>query len=296
VLQLQLGLVTMLIHSGRPLFAFGLLVLGIIPVPSSGFRVGSGEGVPPPKSEQEALLASMRRYAEDYIGNLPNFTCDQVTEQFESGRKANRWHKGDTLTSKLIFNEGREQRSLQLVNDKPLQPGRRLARTPLATEGEFGILLSNVMGEASKPVLTWNRWEAIGDRRLAVFGYAIDAQHSTMRLGLSSAVQAVVAYHGQIFADPATGIVWRITNVADDIPEEVKTRSISTTVHYGQVTIASNAYVLPVHATVLLNTGSSNIRNEMEFKNYRKFGADSTIIYSNPNPSAESEPRNQSPR
>ncbi len=55
-------------------------------------------------------------------------------------------------------------------------------------------------------------------KHLAIFDYSIDKEHSTLRLSLSDFVAAVVPYHGSIYADPATGAIWRISNSASDLP------------------------------------------------------------------------------
>ncbi|MGA2185015.1 MAG: hypothetical protein ABSH47_18510 [Bryobacteraceae bacterium] len=107
---------------------------------------------PPDPAAQDRLLDAMGRYAAQYVSSLPNFLCVQVTRQFEAGLSSNRWRKGDTLTSRLSFHDGHEKRTLELVNGKPADPAKRHWHTPLVTEGEFGILLSQVMepaGDAS---------------------------------------------------------------------------------------------------------------------------------------------------
>ncbi len=233
----------------------------------------------PSAAEQEKLLATMREYAEQYISNLPNFLCSQVTEQFQSGRKADRWRRGDTLTSRLVFNHGRENRTLELVNGQPTRGRVRPWRIPLTTEGEFGILLGQVLGRDGGAQFSWRSWDTIGSRRVAVFDYQVDAEHSTLRLILSDLSHAIIPYRGSIYGDPKTGAVWRITNSSNEIPAELKTKSISTTIYYDEVQIGEASYLLPARATVLVDTGSRNLRNEIRFENYRKFEADSTITY-----------------
>ena len=74
----------------------------------------------PDGTEQDRMLALMHEYAAQYVSSLPNFICVQETRQLEAGKKSNRWHKGDTLTSTLAFNEGREKRTLDLVTGKQI--------------------------------------------------------------------------------------------------------------------------------------------------------------------------------
>jgi hypothetical protein len=233
----------------------------------------------PSPAEQQKMLDQTRQYAAQYVASLPDFICMHVLHQFEAGKKPEHWHKGDSLTSRLIYSDGHEHRTLELVNGKPAKSSH-FVRRPLTTEGEFGVLLGNIFGEATAATFSWNRWEVIRGKRLAVFDYAVDKQHSTLRLSLSDLAQAIVPYQGSVYADPSTGAVWRITNHPIDIPSAVRTKSIATVIDYDTVDIGGKSYLLPVEASVQMNTGSNNVLNQIEFQGYRKFEADSRITFS----------------
>ncbi len=244
--------------------------------------VFSAESTPPPApsaAEQTKLLSSIRRYAEQYVDNLPNFICEEVTRQFEAGKKPKHWHQGDTLTARLVYNEGREERTLEFVNNRPVAAHAGFWHRPLVTEGEFGMLMERVFASATDTDFSWAGWQRGDNGWFAVFEYRIDKQHSTLSLTLSDLAKAIVPYHGSIYADPASGAIWRITSNPSDIPAELRTKSIETTIDYSSVNIGGQSYVLPAKATVLMVTPSNNIRNEMEFTKFRKFEAESTITY-----------------
>lgn len=236
----------------------------------------------PNAAAQQKMLEAMGQYASEYISNLPNFICEQITEQFQAGKKGNRWHKGDTLTSTLTFNQGKERRNLELVNNKPIRPGMKNWRTPLTTEGEFGVLLSRVFGAASNASFQWSGWQTINGQRVAVFDYAIDQQHSTLRLSRSDLANAVVPYHGSVYGDPDTGVIWRVTDGASGLPADLDTQAISTSIDYGEVVIGAAKYLVPVKASVSLDMKDKKVRNEMTFRNYRKFESQSTITFGDP--------------
>lgn len=252
--------------------------LGILLLVASVAPSAKGQNAPT-SAEQDQLLDSMHRYAAQYVTNLPNFLCVQVTRQLEAGVKSNHWHKGDTLVYKLSFNNGRERRSLDLVNGKPADPARRHWRTPLITEGEFGLLLSRVLGPTGEAWFTWRGWETLRGKRAAVFDYSVDKQHSSLSLSLGDLARAIVPYTGSVFADPATGAVWRITDDASEIPLSLLTREISTTIDYQETLIGDKTYLLPVEAVVSLLLDRTKVRNEIEFQDYRKFEADSSITF-----------------
>ena len=255
-----------------------VLLIFLPPTPAPA-QSAAAPDAPPDPAAQDQILDAMHHYAAQYVSNLPNFLCSQVTRQFDAGKKSNRWHKGDTLVAKLSFNQGREERTLDSVNGKPVDSAKTRRRPPLSTEGEFGILLSRVLGPDSEAWFTWNRWETLRGKHLAVFDFTVDKQHSTLRLSLSDLAQAIVPYRGSIYADPATGAVWRISDTAAEIPPQLLTREISTTIDYDEIPIGDKKYLLPVQATVSVLLETKKIRNEMEFQDYRKFEADSAVTF-----------------
>ncbi len=170
-----------------------------------------------------------------------------------------------------------------MVNGKPADQERRQWRAPLTSEGEFGTLLGVVLGPGGDATFTWNRWESIRGKRLAVFDFSVDKEHSTLRMRLSDLAQAVLPYHGSVFADPDTGAVWRIGDAAtSDIPPQLEMRDISTVIDYDETTIGDRQYLLPTSATVTVTTWSRRIRNEIQFQGYRKFDADTVIRFDTP--------------
>ncbi|MBV9265979.1 MAG: hypothetical protein JO061_07415 [Acidobacteriaceae bacterium] len=239
-------------------------------------------GAPPSAEEQAAIVDSMKRYAQQYVSTLPNFLCMQVTEQYKSDKKAEHWKKGETLTSRLAYVDGREKRTLELVNDKPVRTRTSGWRMPLTTEGEFGELLDRVFADDSQAAFTWNRWDTLGTKHVAVFDFSIEKEHSTLKLTAGDLATAIIAYHGSVNADPKTGAIWRVSDDAVDLPPELRTYEIGTTVEYESIAIGGNSYVLPVHASVLCRTFDGSMRNEIYFRNYRKFEAESTLKYETP--------------
>jgi hypothetical protein len=242
------------------------------------------ETAPPNAAEQDKLLMAMQHYAAQYVSGLPNFVCLQITRQYRAPRSSEHWHKGDTLTSKLTFNQGHEERTLQQVNGKEIHSAVKRWHTPLVTEGEFGLLLSHVLGPDSRASFTWSHWETVNGKRLAVFDFDVDKQHSTLSLSLSDFAKATVPYQGSVYADPSTGSIWRISDTAFHIPPELQTERIATTIDYSEVLIGSATYLLPVKAAVALLLDRTKIRNEMEFVDYRKFEAESEIKFGPPVP------------
>jgi hypothetical protein len=255
-----------------------LLAFALASGPLLGSQIDE-TGARPTADQQSTILAAMARYAEQYVSNLPNFICLQTTEQYEGNKKGERWKKGDTLGSRLAFSDRKEHRTLEQVNNKPVQTRSRAWRRPLRTEGEFGPMLANLFADASDASFQWSRWDTLKGRRVAVLDYKIDGIHSQLRLGANYVNDVTVPYHGSVYGDPGTGEVFQLSSIASDIPAELPQREVSTTVAYDFVTIGTGRYLLPSHVTVVMITDRNAIRNESEFRDYKKFEAESTLKF-----------------
>lgn len=233
----------------------------------------------PDEAEQKRILEAIEDYADQYIAALPNFICDQITRQYHAGKKPDHWRKGDVLTSRLLYANGHEQRNLELVNDKPVRPGMRPWRVPLETQGEFGILVGSIFSPGSQASVSFKGWDTVRGTRVAVFAFAIDAQHSKMTLSSDDLVKVTLPYHGTVYGNPQTGAILRITDSETNLPKELRTEKISRVVDFDNVSIAGKTYLLPVQASIWMTTDANNLRNELEFRNYRKFEAESVIRF-----------------
>ena len=94
----------------------------------------------------------------------------------------------------------------------------------------------------------------------------------------------LVGYAGFVFVDPDTQEVLRMTSTLD-LPRGLSITDAERSVDYEPVIIADKKYTLPVRSEVILENEDFRYVNRIEFKDYRKFGAESTIHYDDPAPS-----------
>jgi hypothetical protein len=86
------------------------------------------------------------------------------------------------------------------------------------------------------------------------------------------------AYTGRVFVDEASQHVVRITSELE-LPADFPIKMATIAVDYKPVEIAGKSYSLPSHSEVRMKDNARLYVNEIEFKNYHKFGAESTIHY-----------------
>jgi hypothetical protein len=95
------------------------------------------------------------------------------------------------------------------------------------------------------------------------------------------------SFKGAIWVDQQTFRVLRIEQSARNIPILFPFDTVETATDYDYVRLSTpTEYVLPVDAEVLSCVrGTSNCaRNRIEFRNYRKFGAETSITFDGKDP------------
>jgi hypothetical protein len=74
-------------------------------------------------------------------------------------------------------------------------------------------------------------------------------------------------------------MVRRITKEADNVPPKFPIRAALVSVDYDFVVLNDHDYMLPISAQVILKKGGKELdRNEIEFRNFRRFGSNMRIL------------------
>jgi hypothetical protein len=79
--------------------------------------------------------------------------------------------------------------------------------------------------------------------------------------------------------DRDTLAVMRITLEAENLPLSFPVQQATTTLDYEYQTIAAGEFVLPLKASMRMRSGKLLVKNEVEFRNYNRFGAEATITF-----------------
>jgi VWFA-related protein len=264
-------------------------------------------GLPPAIEEQKAIVERAFDYARGYIGNLPNFRCTQMVLRFEGdpspvhARQAvnlGRLHPRDAMVSDLAFENGRESQQVRSVNGAPWNK-----KTPLGgltTYGEFGAILAAPFGAGKAK---WSHWETFDGKRVAVFTYSVDRAHSNYSLNwcctawLKRERRETVATEGELFIEPASGAIVRVTRQAVGISAGFPMRRCDTAVEYRRVDIGGQAWICPIRSITISDNlkpdqpthvgaydGPGNTRyhtyelNEVAYTDYHKFEAESRLL------------------
>jgi VWFA-related protein len=233
-----------------------------------------------PSSEMlAAILAGAKLRALEYITSLPNFTCIEVTNRSVDPDGGGTFHHRDTLAELVRFRDNFEHRVMLKINNQDTDQDRSGVLGTL-THGEFGGMLNAVFNPEAKAEFTWKGTESLNDDSVQVFEYHVKLAHSTFSITAANGQIAKVGFRGCVYIDEITRAVRRLTMDATDLPVDFPTRSAAFSIDYDYVAIGDHDYLMPSSGSVKAGTGKRMlVLNEFEFRNYQKYGAESTVHF-----------------
>ena len=226
-------------------------------------------------AEQQQILSRIREAAIGYEDRLQDFTCTQFTTR-SAGRagRDNQWKPLETQESDLSYVGHREIYKLLKVDGDSKNPEKRVKRGYTKTSGEFGSVLKGIFAPKARAELTWDHVEASG--QTCVVRYRVDEANSSLTFRAGSQ-KRVLAHHGTVYADCATGMVTRIHFETD--PDPGRPGGFSSDIVYGLSKIGSKEFLLPQSVEDISSSSKTLTKIEIRFENYRKYDADSAITF-----------------
>ena len=276
----------------------------------------------PDSATQERMLAMAAEYVKTTITRLPNFIATRETTHFEdapatqspvanapmmlgmstrsmrqpvgspsvSSTELKGLHSTGTASATVTYRDGYE------VHDADTEPGMNRGKLPktLTTMGEFGPILSVVMGDVLRSQATWQRWEKGANEPAAVFQYSVSAEQSNSLVKIPSGgtIEDVYpGYHGEIAIDPATGAILRIS-VVSELPPPWQAIQTAVLVEYAPVMIGEQSYICPVRGVAFYKAPATNAAaaqqrsagdvqtqlNDVAFTQYHLFRSKARIV------------------
>jgi hypothetical protein len=272
----------------------------------------------PDSATQERMLELASEYVKTTTKRLPNFIATRETTHFEDtpslqvvvagggnmmGTRAMRGpaitvssteykslHSTGTSSTTVTYRDGYE------VHGTDAEPGKNQNKpvTGLTTMGEFGPILSVVMGDVLRSEVTWQRWEQSASEPVAIFRYAVSDEQSNYLVGIPSAgkiKELYPGYHGEIAIDPATGAILRIS-VVSELTSPYQGMQTAILVEYAPVVIGEQSYICPVrgvafskvpvaHAAAAQEGSEVSVQtqlNDVAFTQYHLFRSEARIV------------------
>lgn len=184
----------------------------------------------------------------------------------------------DIVSAEVIYNNGQESYRNVKVGERPTNKSMMELGGSRST-GEFASLLLDLFSPSTHAEFRSGGVSPIaGVDDAQVYDFQVQSENSHWMVEADSqSVQP--AYQGSVWVDPATARVLRIEVAASNLPSSFPLDRVETAVDYSDVTIAGNAFLLPVHAETLgCQRGSPDCsHNVIDFRNYHQFKVDVKI-------------------
>ena len=248
----------------------------------------------PLSAEQEKIVAEAREIALDYTRRLPDFICLQFTRRYEDALAVNDFHLKDTVAAQLTyFGQKEEYKVISRKENYRVAPkndkGTGSSNTSLdgaVSGGEFGTLLRQIFEPETHAEFWFQRRTSVHRQLTLVFSYRVLATNSRWIIEYSEtgandpgALVYRPAYTGALFIDPETHAVLRVSMEAQSIPLAFPIQGAKIQLDYAYQDLAGQKFLLPAIAVVNMREGRLIKKNEIEFRNYRKYSAASDISF-----------------
>ena len=249
----------------------------------------------PSPLEEKKIVEEARQYALNYVKRLPDFICNQVTRRYIDPSGLEFWQLDDVIMARLTYFEQKEDYKVVLVNNRMTDVSYDRLGGSTST-GEFGSMLKEVFEPATETDFRWERWATLRGRRMHVFAYRVLKSRSQWHVSYERRLDIVPGYSGLVYVDRDNFSIMRISLEAQDIPADFPIQQAGTTLDYDFAEIGGQQYILPLRAVMRMRSGKFLSKNEVEFRMYRKFGAEATIKFETPEPLPEEKINEQPPK
>lgn len=236
----------------------------------------------PGQEEQQQVLAEAREYALNYAKSLPDFICLEVNRRYvdrhyKAGTEGS-WAISDRLAEKLTYFDQKEKYELISHNDDSLFGKSAESMGGSISRGDFGTLIREIFDLEASAEFHWERWGNLDGHLMHVYTYSIDQPHSHETIDYERSQQVTPAFHGEVFVEKGPNVIWRIT-VFPEPPASFPIQDISERIDYRYTDISGQKFLLPASGQVIMRTSGIGSKNEIEFRSYRKYSADTTITF-----------------
>jgi hypothetical protein len=230
-------------------------------------------------SADDPLIEKARAATFEFSDRLPNFICQEYMSRYSRYSDLSGWQPLDVISAEIIYEGGQETYRNLKINDRPTDKKMTELSGSWST-GEFATTLNDLFhpstGARFRPAGASVPPEPAGQ----VYDFDVQKENSHWHVQIGEQ-STIPAYHGSVWIDPATSRVLRVEIQARNLPSSFAMDAVESAVDYAWVRIGTDSVLLPSHAESLgCQRGTKSCsRNIIDFRNYRKYTADSKIIF-----------------
>ncbi len=228
-------------------------------------------------------LARIKTVMTETLARQPNYTCIQQVERSRRRLPKRRFQLHDVLRLEVALVDGKEMFAW---------PGsRRFEQTDLTemiADGAIGTgdfaLHARAVFHSSAPVFKYAGQSEMRGRQVERFDFSVTRLNSGYHIK-SPGHEAVVGYHGSLWADVASQELVRLEVNADNIPEELGISAARDVMDYDRMKIGASEFLLPSASELTMTDLAGNeSRNRTQFKACRQYTGESIVTFDAPPP------------
>jgi hypothetical protein len=229
----------------------------------------------------DPIIQAAREAAANFSETLPNYVVKQYTTRYQTDTaKGNRtsWQALDIVTADVIAENGKESYKNIQVNGKT--PKEAPDKTGSWSTGEFVTIQLNLLAPYTDADFHNKRTTTIVNRAALKYDFSVEQPRSNWDIH-ASAESYKPSYTGTIWIDKENNRVLRIEMSAKNMPRAFPLDAVESALDYDYVLIGDQKFLLPAHSETLscIRGTAECSRNVIDFRNYRKFGADTSIKF-----------------
>jgi hypothetical protein len=253
-----------------------------LPIPEDMVKPATPPPAPmpaPPVADQERILSEAREIALDYTKHLPDFLCLQYTRRYVDPQGTDYFQQVDTVAARLSYFDQKEEYKVISVGGKLSDKDYQKLGGAISS-GEFGTMLKQIFEPETAAEFGFERWAKLDGRICLVYHYHVTRARSKWSIDWNNGEQVYSpAYSGSIFIDREVPVVMRVTLVAEGMPASFPIQEAKSTLNYGYQDLSGKQFLLPLNSEMRMRQGRLLVKNETEFRNYRKYSADAVITF-----------------
>jgi hypothetical protein len=227
---------------------------------------------------QRKLWEEATATALSYASRLPNFRCHRETRRLIAPvRSSERFREADSFIEELTYESPKETYRTLEVNGQKSSLNRD-ALKGVSSRGEFGSMLKSIFRTEAAAQFRWAGRAMASGALCEVFEVDVPVTRSNFVLTFNLR-QEIAGFRGRVFIDEESGLVRRIVLEGGGLPKDFGLQSPIFSLEYGMVRIGGQDYLLPLRSILQVRQGKQVVRNETQFRDYRKFEAASQIKF-----------------
>jgi hypothetical protein len=236
----------------------------------------------PSPEEQKRVIEEARDYALTFTKSLPNFLCLQVTRRsvdmhFQPDTEG-AWTPEDQIVERLAFLDQKEKYDLIQRNDTALVGKTWEALGGSFSRGEWASLLGQIFEPSSHTEFRWLRWGTLRKQLVHVYQFRVAQEYSQETIDYRGVQKITAGYRGMVWIQKGSNVVLRVS-IHPEIPPDFPVQDVDQTLDYDYQEIAGQQYLVPLRSQVQMRDGRIASRNEIEWRKYQRYSADTVIKF-----------------